>query len=291
MYYNIIPLLLILAGAAVIIRIVIKKFPAVVNLDVAALPQERERETKQRIINTRFKRSLNRWFGWLRRMALPAFEKLKAWGQEGWHKLLAARDNLSRTTIMQRGGSPDAIAGLLTQAETAREKEDFETAEQCYIRAISLESKNIAAFKLLGQLYFDQGKLAEARETLEHVLKLTQEDADVYTQLAEVAKSEQQPDKAKEYYQQSLKLNSENARTLFRLAELTQEAGNYAEALKNMKAALNIEPKNPRYLDGLFMVSILNKDKSEALDAYKALKEINPENAKLGEMKKQIDEL
>jgi len=291
MYYNIIPLILILAGAIVIIRIVIKKFPAVVNLDVAALPQERERAVKQRIINTRFKRSLSRWFSWLRRIALPAGEQVKTWITILWQKLLTARDNLSRTAALRSGGAPDAIEALLAQAEEAKAKEDFETAEKCYIHVISLESKSAVAFKLLGQLYFEQGKLIEARETLEHVLKLTREDADVYAQLAEVAAGERQPDKAKTYYQQSLKFNNENARTLFRLAELNNETGGYPEALKNMKAALKIEPKNPRYLDGLFNVSILNKDKSEALDAYKALKEINPENAKLSEMKKQIDEL
>ncbi|OGF28956.1 hypothetical protein A2477_01345 [Candidatus Falkowbacteria bacterium RIFOXYC2_FULL_47_12] len=291
MYYNIIPLILILAAAIIIVRIVIRKFPAVVNLDVATLPQERERAAKQRIINTRFKRTVSRWFGWLRRSALPVGEKIKMWLTKLWQKLLTARDNLSQAAAMRPGAAPDAIEALVAQAQEAKEKEDFETAEKCYIRIISLESKNVAAFKLLGQLYFEQGKLIEARETLEHVLKLTQEDADVYTQLAEVAESEQQPDKAKTYYQQSLKLNSENARTLFRLAELNKETGGYQETLKNMKAALKIEPKNPRYLDGLFNVSILNKDKSEALDAYKALKEINPENAKLSEMKKQIDEL
>ena len=231
-----------------------------------------------------------RWFLLARRMSHPLFAAVKEWGGVIWRKLLAARENLTHASPERSGGGAD-IAELFSQAAAAEKNDDAEAAEQCYIRIISLDSKNAAAFKMLGQFYFAQGKLAEARETLEHVLKLTREDSEIYAKIAEVAAKQADNDKAREYYQKSIKLNSENAQTHFHLAELNRQTGSYKDALDNLRAALLIEPKNPRYLDGLFAVSILVKDKVQALDAYKDLKGINPENAKLEEMKKQIDDL
>jgi len=290
MYYNLIPLLLILISAVVIIRIVVKKFPAVVNLDVASLPKEKEKNLKQQIINNRLRRNINKWFLLVKKSVNPLWTAIKEAVKRMYGNLLNTRASLSKTA---HSGSVDSsdIDYMFNKAEEAKKNGEYEDAEKFYIHIISADSKNIAAFKMLGQLYFEQEKFEEARETLEHVLKLTKEDAEVYSQLAEVAGKGDNIEKAKDYYQQSIKLNNENGQTYFNLSQLHLSNNNYKEALANMKSALKVEPKNPRYLDGLFSLSILMKDKLEALSAYKTLKEINPDNAKLSEMKAQIDEL
>ena len=134
-------------------------------------------------------------------------------------------------------------------------------------------------------------KPQEAKDTLEHVLKLTEEDSEVYAGLAELAKEKGSLEKSKSYYLQSINLSNDNGNNYLSLSEIYQSLGDYKEAAQNIKEALKIEPKNPRYLDAFFNLSILNKNKADALDAYKTLKNINPDNGKLEEMKKQIDAL
>ncbi|OGF19941.1 hypothetical protein A3G56_02120 [Candidatus Falkowbacteria bacterium RIFCSPLOWO2_12_FULL_45_10] len=290
MWYNLIPLLLILVCGSVIIYIIKRKLPAVANVDLTNLPQEKEKRVKQRIITNRLKRNFGRWWLWLRKIGQPIFSKIREWAAGLYGRLLAARENLARETTKVEENVSE-IDELFLAAEEAKKKEDYDEAERLYIRIISLDSKSAAAFKMLGQLYLEAGKLTEAKETLEHVLKLTAEDAEVYEKLATVARQNSELERAQEYYTQSLKLNNTNGQNYFNLAEVHEALNKPKEAAKCLKEALKIEPKNPKYLDAMFNLGILNKDKAEALDAYKALKEINPENGKLGEMKKQIDEL
>lgn len=289
MSYNLIPLILILISGAVIVRIVIRKFPAIVNLDVESLPQEKERRVKQQLIAGRLRRNANRWWLTVRRTAGPVVEGIAQWVRERYGKLLSAREQMA-----QAPDSEDAAAeidALFLQAEDARRREDYSAAEKIYVRIISLDSKNIAAFKELGYMYLEEQKFDEARQTLEHVLKLTKEDAEVYEQLGEVAKKDGHLEQAKEYYQDAAKLSNETGQNHFNIADTLQQMGRHKEALTHIHEALKIEPKSPRYLDAFFNLAILLKDKAEALDAYKRLKGINPENAKLGEMKSMIDEL
>jgi len=288
MWYNLIPLFLIFICGIVIIYIITKKFPAVANLDLANLPQEKEKKVKQQIISNRIKRNINSWKIWLKKVFRPILSFIGSWLKDFYKKLLSARENLSKKS---EGDDVSEIDELFLEAEEYKKEEKYDEAEKIYIRIISLDSKNVSAFKMLGQLYLTEGKTQEAKETLEHVLKLTKEDADVYSNLADVAKENGQMERAKKHYTESIKLNSENAQNYFNLAEIQQSLNSLKEATKNMKEALKIEPKNPKYLDAMFNLSIISKDKAEALDAYKALKEINPENGKLGEMKEQIDAL
>lgn len=288
MSYNLIPLALILVSGAVIVRIVIRKFPAVVNLDVDSLPQEKERQVKQQLVANRFRRNINRWTTQGRRVVLPLVERASRWIRERYAGLLSAREQMSHG---QGEDVASEIDTLLQQAAEARRREDYSAAEKIYVRIISLDSKHVPAFKELGYMYLEEQKFDEARQTLEHVLKLTKEDAEVYEQLGEATKKKGDLEQAKEYYQEAAKLSSETGQNHYNIADTLQQMGRYKEALEHIHAALKIEPKSPRYLDAFFNLAILLKDKAEALDAYKRLKENNPENAKLEEMKRQVDEL
>lgn len=289
MSYNLIPLILILVSGAVIIRVVTRKFPAIVNLDVESLPAEKEKRIKQQLVASRLRRNLNRWLLNLRRVVTPAWRGVSAWAKERYDGLLSARERMAST--VEGEDHESEVEGLFLQAEEARRREDYSAAEKMYVRIISLDSKNVQAFKELGYMYMEEQKLDEAHQTLEHVLKLTKEDAEVFTQLGDVAKKEGQLEAAKNYYQEAAKLSGETGQNHFNIADTYEQMGRYKEALKHIQEALAIEPKSPRYLDAFFNLAILLKDKAEALDAYKRLKEINPENAKLEDMKRMIDEL
>ncbi|MFH1325932.1 MAG: tetratricopeptide repeat protein [Candidatus Falkowbacteria bacterium] len=290
MLYNIIPLILILISGGVIIYIISKKFPAVVSLDVESIPQEKEKRVKQQIIHNRLKRNLNRGWVSIQRFLKPVTNWISNYIKQTYDKLINLKEHYARTSDIKQG-SVDEIDDLFSSAEEFKRKEAYEEAEKCYIKIISLDSKNIEAFKKLGLLYLEIDKIEEAKSTLEHVLKLTEEDAEVYGNLADITKDKGNLKKSKEYYLRSIQLNNENGKNYLNLAEIYQSSGDNKEAMKAIKQALKIEPKNPKYLDAMFNLSILIKDKADALDAYKIMKAINPENQRLPEMKKEMDAL
>ncbi|MDP3899850.1 MAG: tetratricopeptide repeat protein [bacterium] len=290
MIYNIIPLLLILAAAVVIIFVVTKKFPAVVSLDVDSIPQEKEKRMKHQIISNRLKRNLKKSGNSIVKFAKPVINFLAGFFKGFYEKLQKTRQEYSYSSRLQRSGNNE-IKELFSAADDFKNTQSYIEAEKCYIKIISLDSKNVDAFKKLGQLYLSMEKVEEAKATLEHVLKLTKEDSEVYAGLADIAKNNENLEQSKKYYIKSIGLNNENGKNYFNLAEIHESQGHYKDAKKAMQQALKIEPKNPKYLDSSFNLSILTKDKADALDAYKMLKDINPENARLKEMKRQIDDL
>lgn len=290
MFYNIIPLILILICGLVIIYVITRKFPALANLDLSTIPQEKEARVKQQILQSRLKRKVNKWILVGNKLLYPLRIKIGRWIKTLYDKLRVLKENYQKESRAATKGDA-AVNELFSEAEELIKKEEYEEAERKYIQAISIDSKNIKAFKLLGELYLVAKKLPEAKETFEHVLKLTAEDADVYAHLAEIAQAKGNLEKAKSNYLQSIELNNAKSQNYYNLADVYRAMNNNKEALNSIKEALKIEPNNPKYLDTMVNLSIITKEKADAWEAYKKLKEINPENKKLSEMKKQIDDL
>lgn len=265
--YDIIPLILILVSFLIIIIVVGKKFPLLANLDIANIPAEKEARFKERIISNRLKRNFIRWGAKITRFLAPAGEAIKVFSKWLFNKLIELKENYKReiiTTGMQNISL--TTQQLFKEAEELREKGEMELAEKKLIEIISLDSKNIKAFKALGKVYFDQKNYEQAKETFAYVLKFKENIDDIEDNIL--------------YSQIYLDL------TLVQMA-----AGNLEEAFINIGKALILEPNNPRYLDTLLEISIIKKDKISALDAYERMKQANPENQKLAELKKQIDEI
>lgn len=133
-----------------------------------------------------------------------------------------------------------------------------------------MDSRNIKAFEALGEIYNSRQDFSEAKQTLEHTLKLKEKLANNQTE--ELAK-----------LQAGL--------TCFTLGAVCQSLKDYGQALEYFKKALHYEPNNPRYLDRTIELCIIKEDKSAALDFFKKLKETNPENNKLGDFKERIAQL
>lgn len=288
--YNIIPLLLILIGLSVIIVIVVKKFSILANLDAENIPAEKEARFKERIISNRLKRNLVKWWSKSGRLLEPA-------GRAAGNSLKLALNKLYRLKNDYQAGEIETIdAGqkieqLFASAEELRKREDLTAAEKNYIEIIGLDSKNLKAFKELGQVYFEKKEFEEAKQTFEHILRLKEDDETVYDNLARIAKETGDLDRARDEYLKAINLNEQNARTYFSLAEVYQAMGKWQEAVKSLKKSLKIEPSNPKYLDTMLEISIIIKDKALALEAYGKLLKANPDNNKIAEFKKQIDEL
>lgn len=289
--YNIVSLLLILISLSIIIVIVVRKFSVLANLDVASIPAEKEAKFKERIISNRLKRNIIQWSSKLGRLSAPVVHGASGFFKANLRKLYQLKNDYQVKEQGENLNLEQKTEQLFIQMEECRKRGDLASAENKCIEIIGLDSKNIEAFKKLGRLYFEKKQYEEAKQTFQHVLKLKEDDEDIYENLAQIAKEEGNLDEARDEYLKSINLNKQNAQTHFSLACVYQATGKWPEALSSLKKALKIEPANPKYLDTMLEISIIIKDKALALDAYRKLSKTNPENNKIAEFKRQIDEL
>jgi tetratricopeptide (TPR) repeat protein len=261
--YDIIPLILICASLFAIIVIVVRKFPALANLDVENMPAEKEARFKEQIVSGRLQKFLARWkvrfgriFGFIGGRVGALFTLIQ-------RRLQEAKKNYSAENIsLPAEDKENKIKELLFKNESLDDRDNFEDKEANLIKIIELAPGDTGAFSLLGNLYFVNKKYEEAKQTFVHVLKLLEES---------------ETDKQAEIY--------------YNLASVYAETGELEDSLATIKMAAALAPANPRYLDSLLKISIINKDKTGAREAFEKLSAVNPENGKLAEFKESIDSL
>lgn len=253
---------------AVILVIIIKKFPALAILDAANIPGEKEAKFKERIIKARVERDLARWSGWLGRAWLFLSKRLSASFKLQQENLKKIKTGYRMNIKMPWLEKQKRIKELMIEADELLKKEDEKGAEEKLLEVIGLDSKNLGAFFQLGELYVNQKKWSEASQTFSYALRL--------------ARQRHGADGVGEITLQ---------RIYFAQAEVEKEAGNLDAALENVREALELEPNSPRYLDLILYLSIMRKDKALAQESWAKLAEVNPENQKLEKWQEKIDSL
>ncbi len=260
-----------LIGVSIIVG---RKFSLLANINVEDIQSEKNAQLKQQIIASQLRRRFGRAALLFARIVKPFSRLLRNtfdWLYDrvnNWQKSQANREAVLGQEISKR------IEVLLFEAEEMVRDGRLESAEKKYIEIIGLDPKNFRAFKDLGEVYLKNQNLNEARQTLEHALRLKKN-------------AESVDEKGKRKESKDLELS----KTYFLLATIFEEAGEYAKAVVQLKRALKIEQHNPRYLDRLIEVSILKKDKINAQQAFTDLESTNPENQKLASFKERIDTL
>lgn len=260
--YNIIPLLLIIISLAIIIFIVARKFSILANIDLDSIPAEKEAQVKEMIISNRFKRNFTRWTSKIVNIFKFIGNKISFVFKMIFEKLHDLKDHYKMESEQQEEATEEKnIKDLFVEFKELKNKGDKEQAERKLIDIIGLDSKNLEAWDALGELYYEQKSYEEARQTFEHLIKLTEE------------------------------AGGDASEVFFNLALVYRDNGELERALENIKLSLKKHSNNPRYLDSMIEISIMNKNKSLALDAFKKLQEANPENQKLADWKQKIKEL
>jgi len=261
--YNIIPLVIICVSLLIILIIVVRRFPALANLDVENIPAEKEARFKEKIMESRLQRFLAKWR--IRFSRILSF--FGSGAAKGFKWVLARLSDMKKSYVAEKlpvtpEEKVEKVKVLLVDSERLDDKEDFEDKESALIKIIELEPRNVEAFRSLGSLYFANKKNEEAKQAWAHALKLLG-DSDF--------------DRQSDIY--------------YSLALLYKESGDDEGALETIKMAVKISPNNPRYLDALVEISIMNKDKVSAIEGLEKLAEVNPKNGKLDDFKAQIEGL
>jgi len=276
--FDIIPLILILIGLAVIVIIVVGKFSILANLDVNSIQAEREAKFKERIVSNRIKRSFLKYYNKLARLSGPVGGTVSGFFKWLYAKLVDFKENYNKENASGKTDR-ETIDKLFSEAEDLLNEEKFDEAEQKYIEIISQDSKNDKAFRELGGLYARRKDFNEAKQSYEHALRL----------LEQKETSASEPEKAES--PSGINADTISAGVYFDLAGVCRAMEKPADALACVNKALRLEPNNPRYLDTLLEISIINKDKISALNALEKIRAVNPENQKLSEWEKMINEL
>jgi len=275
--FNIIPFILILVSLSIIIIIVVRKFSVLATLDLETIQAEKEIKFKEQIIASRLKRNYFKYYNKLSKFIKPIWSAIASIFVFIYKKLVDFKENYN----IEKAPLADPkikIDILFSEAKDLEIKEEIETAEKKLIEIISLDSKNIKAFRWLADIYHKEKNYSEAKQTLLHILKLIESD-------------EEKKININDFNDEIKDIDLYRASIYFKIALIEKDAKNFSSSLEYINKTLKIEPNNPRYLDMKLEICIINKERQEAENALDKLKNANPENKKLEEIEKQINEL
>lgn len=302
--WNILGIILIAAGIALIYSVLVKKFPQLKLIDLSTLAKERHAEVKSRIMKDRFDRSL----GALQNKTSTAVEKASTRVKGLYERAYGSLKHMEAK--MDGGGAPPvkarpmarpaapkpAAAGLpeptpFEAAEAARKDARHEEAERLYIEVLKRDAKDVDAYRGLAELYIDQKLYDQAAETLEFLLRLTGDDDRALGRLGQVEASRGNFQEAEARILRSIEVATDASVYRADLGRVYLASGETRKAFEQFRTVLQAEPHNPKYLDYFLEASILVGDRDAAGEALGALEEVNPENAKLTDFRTRIERM
>ena len=289
--WNIIGILLVVAGLALIWSVLVKKFPQLKLIDLSTMAKERHAEVKSRIMKDRFERSLGALSNRTSGVAAKASGKVRGLYDRAYgslKKMEAKMDGRPASVTTQAKPAATPADGLATAAK-AHQEERYADAEAAYIEVLKRDAKSIEAYRGLAELYIDQRLYDQAAETLEFLLRLTGDDDRALGRLGQVEASRGNFQEAEARYLRSIELSAGAAAYRADLGRVYLAAGEARKAYEQFRTVLQAEPHNPKYLDYFLEASILVGDPDSAREALAALREANPENAKLADFRARID--
>ncbi|PLX24538.1 hypothetical protein C0580_04970 [Candidatus Parcubacteria bacterium] len=292
---DIILIVLIALSFIYLVYMVAKKFPRLTNVNVESLPETKTQRQKDQILKNRLERSWQEIWSKVQDTSSPVQDKFNDFFRQNYQKLKTIEKDLRRRSHEQMTSNvakSQAVSDMIVEAKQFLNDEEYQKAEDLLLDALSMDERNIDAYKLLAEVYRERKEYVQAKETLEYLLQLTQnEDAAVYYSLADIAKERGNLKQAEEDYLKSISLSDDNHWYFLSLAELYVDLDDQVKALETAQKALGLSPNNPKILDFLINLSIIMSDKELALQYLDKLKEVNPENNKIADFTQRIDEL
>jgi Flp pilus assembly protein TadD len=212
-----------------------------------------------------------------------AYDQVLEWEKRYQKKRLVTASNVSQ--------SHNRLRQLLVSGKENLQKQNFTEAESDFVEAIKLDHKNLEAYRGLGELYWQQEDLRQAKETYEFLSRLVPTEASVLERLAVLSQKIGDLAAAEAYYLKAIAGAKQNAALYFALAEIYQQVGENNLSFKTLLEAQRLEPNNAKIIDKLIEISIILKDSEAAKQFLAHLKNLNPENQKILEWEEQISQL
>lgn len=138
----------------------------------------------------------------------------------------------------------------MEKADAAKQKDDETGANSLYEKvladaqkSIELDPKAAEPYVVLGQLYFNQQKLDEAKKSFEHALSLDAKNIQSLLALASMAYRAQKLDEAKEFYTKALAVDAKNIQAHLGIGEIYLAENTPEKAIESANAVLAALPK------------------------------------------------
>ncbi len=136
-----------------------------------------------------------------------------------------------------KGGRRKRAAALLATAVAAHQRGDLVAAEEGYGNVLSISAENAEALRLLGTLYAQTGRPAEAIPLLERAVAANPRDDDAHNNLALALESVGRVAEAEEHLREAVRLAPADGERHANLGALLRDAGRPAEAATLLEAA------------------------------------------------------
>lgn len=296
---SLLPLILVLASLGIMVFLVLRRWPQITLLDADTIPEAVEEKKKEKILRDRAKKKTQVqrvvWAGRmepLRRFWKRIQAAFRAYVSKVQRDVIDAqqkkRDKRQKKNPQK---AVDDVRQLLQQAEAAVRGEEWDKAEEYFIRVIQIDPKHKDAYRGLGQVYLSQKQYAEAKETYGFLHQLEPSDDGVLARLGEIAEAEHDISGAVEWYEKSVLLNPNAAGRFARLADLFLALNQPETAREAVLQAVELEPENPRYLDNMIEIGIMLGDSEMAKQGVAQLRSVNPENQKIEVFQEKIRHL
>jgi len=266
---NLTAFLIIIVSLTVIIIILSRKFPLLKHIELELV--DREKKAKYLLVEQRLKRNIDKIKERIKLNSLIQNGSKVIDNVKSFVQILdsAKKEYLSRLKNAKRKknetGAPPNDQSVnderLAAIRQLVQQNNLEDAEKMIFELIKNDPKNLEAYKMLGDMYFDKKNFVHAEATLEHILQLGQ-------RLKKI--------KALDYLQ---------------LAKVKLLLDKADEALQIAKKAVSLEPSNPKILHFLTKICILTRQKDLAWKYYIRLKKINGENSGLDDLLEELKKL
>lgn len=273
----------IIASAAVIVYIVLGKFPTLSAIDTSDMQDEKQNKLKRDIMADRLYRKLAERLGFVKSVSVPAWRVVKRAIKDLYKNIhtLEKQYRLTRTE-KARSSVPTRIVerDILVEAQGYFQEGDLQKAEDAYISLIGYNEQNVAAYEGLAEVYYAKKEYDHAKKTLNFLLQIKGKNVE-----NEPAKKNTRGKKVLSEDEREIALHH------FELGEIHEKNGDREKALRSYKEALKLDKNNPKYLDRLIESSIMQRNKLLAQRTLDTLRGVNEDNTKLRDWQRRVDAL
>jgi tetratricopeptide (TPR) repeat protein len=170
-------------------------------------------------------------------------------------KLPEARDNLMQAMKL----NPDLAKTYFNLGTVLQQLKDYERAEKTLLDYQKMVPDDVAGYTSLGMLYYEMGRLDNAKAQFEKVITKSGQDPQeqvwqykAYLTLGEIAaKNKDQYDQALSYFDQAIKIFDESADAHYERGLIFMKKGDKKQARQALEKAVQFKPDFPEAKDAL----------------------------------------
>ncbi len=270
--------------------ILIRRWPEIRLLDPSSIKEEQERLRREAVLRRRFDRLQDQKTAPVKKGIRRVVYAGKTVFHRGYLKLVRLNQFYEQT---QRSGLPNAEARkkkLLEEARSLARDLKWSEAEKRYLEVLLMDERNIEAYKGVAGVHLRQGKLDQAKETLEFLEKINPGDDAVYAGLAEIAERNQDRFREERWRLKAVEARPRLANRHAELARFYQKRGSWEAAWSAAEQAIALEKKSPRFQELAFECALGAKKIPEAEQCYARLRVLVRDTDRLQRYRRKLEE-